>query len=63
MNVFLFSNDCFNPKQPDKAYRDRYFAFQEAGFRTVLIELESLDLPKQKRLYIPLMLLSVGMAY
>lgn len=41
--IFLFPNDCFNPKQPDEAYRDRFLAFKEAGFNTALIEIESLS--------------------
>lgn len=41
--IFLFPNDCFNPKKPDAAYRDRFLAFQQAGFKTALIEIESLN--------------------
>ena len=41
--TFLFPNDCFNPKQPDAAYGDRYLAFKQAGFKTALIEIESLE--------------------
>jgi len=40
--IFLFPNDCFNPRQPDAAYKDRYLAFHQAGYRTALIEIESL---------------------
>ena len=47
-NVFLFPNDCFNPKQPDAAYGDRYSAFKRAGFKTALIEIESLDKEETK---------------
>ncbi|MGD1920435.1 MAG: hypothetical protein ACFCAD_17055 [Pleurocapsa sp.] len=39
--IFLFPNDCFNPKQPDVVYGDRYLAFERAGFKTALIEIES----------------------
>ena len=41
--IFLFPNDCFNPQQPDEAYRDRFLAFKQAGFKTALIEVESLS--------------------
>lgn len=41
--IFLFPNDCFNPKQPDAAYRDRFLAFKDAGFATALVEIESLS--------------------
>lgn len=41
--IFLFPNDCFNPRQPDEAYRDRFLAFKQAGFKTALIEIESLS--------------------
>ena len=37
--IFLFPNNCFNPKQPDDVYRDRFLAFQQAGFNTALIEI------------------------
>ncbi len=43
MVVFLFPNNCFDPKQPDDAYRDRFLAFKAAGFNTALIEIESLS--------------------
>ena len=43
MVTFLFPNDCFNPKQPDDVYRDRFLAFKQAGFNTALIEIESLN--------------------
>ena len=41
--IFLFPNDCFNPKQPDEAYCDRFLTFKQAGFNTALIEIESLS--------------------
>lgn len=41
--IFLFPNDIFNPKQPDIGYKDRFFAFKNAGFKTALIEIESLN--------------------
>lgn len=41
--IFLFPNDCFDPKQPDEAYRERFLAFKKAGFDTALIEIESLS--------------------
>ena len=30
--TFLFSNDCFNPRQPEAAYRDRYFVINGQSF-------------------------------
>ena len=48
--IFLFPNDIFNPKQPDIAYKDRFVAFKEAGFKTALIEIESLN-NEQIRIY------------
>ena len=44
--IFLFPNDIFNSKQPDGAYHDRFFAFKDAGFKTALIEIESLNNPQ-----------------
>ena len=41
--IVLFPNDIFNPKQPDTAYKDRFIAFKNAGFKTALIEIESLN--------------------
>jgi hypothetical protein len=41
--IFVFPNDCFNPKQPDQAYGDRFMAFKQAEFSTALIEIESLS--------------------
>jgi hypothetical protein len=41
--IFLFPNDIFNPKQPDINYQDRFLAFKNAGFKTALIEIESLN--------------------
>ena len=46
--IFLFPNDCFNPRQPDEAYRDRFSAFKDAGFKTALIEIESLNNSRTK---------------
>ena len=43
MVTFVFPNNCFNPKQPDEAYTERYLAFKQAGFNTALVEIESLE--------------------
>ena len=46
--IFLFPNDCFNPRQPDLAYEERFLSFKQAGLRTALIEIESLDNPNSQ---------------